>query len=113
MQGSTRGFNPEYSENAPTLEQVSNLQGDALLEFGAPWCGHCRAALSGVKEVRSEHPDLLHIKIHDGKGQPLGRAFAVRRWPALILLHDGHEVARLVRPTQASEVRQLLAARVA
>jgi thioredoxin 1 len=113
MQSTTTGFNPEYGENAPTFEQVSRLGGNALLEFGAPWCGHCRAAWPRVREVLAEHPNLLHIKVYDGKGEPLGRAFAVKRWPTLILLHNGQEVARVVRPTQADEVRQLLATRAA
>lgn len=109
MQSGVRGFNTEYGEDAPTFEQISGLTGEVLLEFGTPWCEHCRAARPAVSEVLGEHPDLLHIKVYDGKGEPLGRAFAVRRWPTLILLRDGQEISRLVRPTHASEIRQLLA----
>ncbi|MFT6927355.1 MAG: thioredoxin 1 [Psychromonas sp.] len=109
MQSSQLGFNPNYAEDAPTLEQVSGLIGDALLEFGVPWCGHCQAARPAVEEVLNEHLKLPHIKLYDGKGKPLGRAFRVKLWPTLILLHDGKEVARLVRPLNTDEVRQLLA----
>lgn len=108
MISSTRGFNPEYGEEAPSFEQVGELVGDAILEFGAPWCGHCKAALPAVRETLGEHSELLHIKVYDGKGKPLGRAFGVKLWPTLILLRDGKEVARLVRPLQAEEVRRLL-----
>lgn len=109
MKSSQMGFNPDYAEDAPTLEQVNGLVGDALLEFGAPWCGHCQAARPAVQEVLSEHSQLPHIKVYDGKGKPLGRAFRVKLWPTLIFLHDGKEVARLVRPLRADEVRRLLA----
>lgn len=109
MKASQSGFNPEYAEEAPTLEQISGLVGDAILEFGAPWCGHCQAAESAVQEVLSEHSELLHIKVYDGKGKRLGRAFRVKLWPTLILLCDGQEVTRLVRPVRTDEVRQLLA----
>ena len=108
MKSSVRGFNPDYSEDAPTIEQVNGLLGDAIIEFGTPWCGHCQAALPAVQEVLNERADLLHIKVCDGKGKPLGRAFGVRLWPTLIRLHDGREVARLVRPLEADEIRQLL-----
>ena len=101
------GFNPEYSEDAPTAAQIAATTGYALLEFGTAWCGHCQAATSAIQQVVSEHP-LPHIKVADGKGRPLGRAFQVKLWPTLILLHDGSEVGRLVRPTQAHEVRELL-----
>jgi thioredoxin 1 len=67
------------------------------------------AAEPAVQETLTEQSNLLHIKIYDGKGKKLGRAFRVKLWPTLILLRDGKEVARLVRPTQADEVRQLLA----
>lgn len=108
MKIGNKGFNPDYSENAPTVEQVSELIGDAILEFGTPWCGHCQTALPAIKEVLTESSDLIHFKIYDGKGKALGRAFKVKLWPTLIFLRDGKEIARLVRPLYADEVRQLL-----
>lgn len=109
MKSSQMGFNPDYAEEAPTVEQINGLLGDAVIEFGVPWCGHCQAARPAVQEVLSEHSKLPHIKVYDGKGKSLGRVFQVKRWPTLILLHDGKEVARLVRPLRADEVRQLVA----
>lgn len=108
MKISEIGSNSDYAEEAFTFEQTGELSGDTILEFGAPWCGHCQAASSAIQEVVSEHSGLRHIKIYDGKGKPLGRAFRVKLWPTLILLHDGNEVARLVRPLSPSEVRQLV-----
>jgi thioredoxin 1 len=108
MNACQQGFNFEYNEDAPTAAEVAATTGYAVLEFGTAWCGHCQAALPAIQEVLSEH-SLPHIKVFDGKGRPLGRAFHVKLWPTLILLHDGSEVGRLVRPTQAGEVRALLA----
>lgn len=108
MKISHMGFNPDYVEDAPTLELLSELSGDAILEFGAPWCAHCQAARSAIQEAFTEHPQLPHIKQYDGKGKPLGRAFKVKLWPTLILLRDGKEVDRLVRPVDAAQVRQLV-----
>lgn len=102
------GFNPDYSRDAPTPEQIGEMTGNSILEFGAPWCGHCQAAQILVQEVLADKPKLPHIKIYDGKGQALGRAFRIKLWPTLILLRDGKEVARVVRPAQAEEVRSLL-----
>ncbi len=98
----------DYQEDALTLADTKAIAGHALLEFGAPWCGHCKAAQPAIQEVLSECTRINHIKIYDGKGKPLGRAFGVKLWPTLVLLNDGEEVARLVRPLSSSEVRELV-----
>jgi len=108
MNSSHIGYNPVYGEEAPALEHIRELVGYAILEFGAPWCGHCRAAQPEVEKVLSPHSKRSHIKVYDGKGKPLGRVFRVKLWPTLILLHNGEEVGRLVRPVHADEIRKFL-----
>ena len=103
-------FNTDYREDATTIDEVEAWTGYAILEFGTSWCGHCQAAELVVKDVLVEHAKLSHIKIADGRGKKLGRIFRVKLWPTLILLKDGQEIARLVRPTGVAEVRGLLAA---
>lgn len=93
---------------APSRAEVDALPGLTLLEFGTDWCGHCRAAQPAVAQVLAEQPQWRHVKVEDGPGRPLGRSFRVKLWPTLVLLQDGQEVARLVRPTQASGIRQVL-----
>ena len=98
---------PYLSETeAPTRAEVEALSGLTLLEFGTDWCGHCRAAQPAIAEVLPEHSGWRHLKVEDGSGRPLGRSFRVKLWPTLILLKDGQEVTRLVRPTQAQDIRQ-------
>ncbi len=108
MKNIHKGYNPEYAEEDPDPEMVRDLTGDTVLEFGAPWCGYCRNAQPALQEVLGDYPEISHIKIYDGKGKRLGRAFRVKLWPTLILLHDGEEVARLVRPSTADEIRRLI-----
>jgi len=102
------GFQHDYENETMTFEQVSQLNGVTLLEFGTPWCGHCQAASPAIKAALTKHANFPHIKVFDGKGKPLGRAFKVKLWPTLILLHEGKEVARLVRPLQAHQVCDLI-----
>jgi thioredoxin 1 len=100
---------PYLSETeASTRAEVDALSGLTLLEFGTDWCGHCRAAQPAIAEVLTEYSGLRHLKVEDGPGRPLGRSFRVKLWPTLVLLRDGQELARLVRPTQASDIRQAL-----
>ena len=102
---------PYLSETeAPTRAEVDALPGLTLLEFGTDWCGHCRAAQPALAEVLPQAQGWRHLKVEDGPGRPLGRSFRVKLWPTLILLKDGQEVARLVRPTQAQDIHQALRA---
>ena len=89
---------------APTRAEVDASQGLVLLEFGTAWCGYCSAAEPALADVLSQHPHWRHVKIEDGPGRALGRSYSVKLWPTLVVLRDGHEVTRLVRPTQASAI---------
>lgn len=100
---------PYLSETeAPSRAEVDALPGLTLLEFGTDWCGHCRAAQPAIAEALVQQTNWHHLKVEDGPGRPLGRSYRVKLWPTLVLLKDGQELARLVRPTQANEVRQAL-----
>lgn len=101
-------MNDSYAPLEPRRTEIDSLAGPAVLEFGAPWCGWCQAAQPLLAAAFADHPQVRHIKIEDGKGQPLGRSFRVKLWPTLIFLCDGKEVGRLVRPDDAAAIRDAL-----
>ena len=94
-------FDSLYHEEEPTREEIDGGSGPVLLEFGANWCGHCQALAPTVEALLSEHPEVQHVRIADGRGKRLGRSFRVKLWPTLVLLRDGEVIAELVRPTPA------------
>lgn len=98
-----------YQNPGPAAADLEAMRGATVLEFGTPWCGFCRAAQAPIAEALADHPGVQHLKIEDGSGRPLGRSFRVKLWPTLIVLRDGKEVARLVRPQQAAPIRAALA----
>lgn len=81
------------------------MVGEVVLEFGASWCPICQAARPLIERALSEHAGVRHVRIEDGKGEPLGRSFHIKLWPTLVFLRDGTEVARVVRPTAESDLR--------
>jgi thioredoxin 1 len=95
---------------SPARESLDMLPGFTLLEFGAEWCGHCRAAQPLVAQAIAQQPQWKHLKIEDGSGKALGRSYRVKLWPKLVILRDGQEVGRLVRPTSLEDVLSFLSA---
>ena len=102
------GMNNIYAATEPLRTEIDALHGPAVIEFGAPWCGYCRAAQPLIASAFSRYPSIRHIKIEDGKGRPLGRSFRVTLWPTLIFMNDGREVARLVRPSDSAAIDEAL-----
>jgi thioredoxin 1 len=102
-------MNHTFAAVEPTRAEVDALAGPALLEFGAPWCGHCQAAQPLLAAAYANHARVPHLKVEDGKGKPLGRSFRVKLWPTLIFLKDGKEVARLVRPLEQQAIQDAFA----
>lgn len=97
-----------YIKDAISAEQVENSQGYLLLAFGTNWCGHCLRAAPLMSDALQAQADLRFVEEEDGAGRRLGRMFKVKLWPSYILLKDGIEVARAVRP-DAPQVAELLA----
>jgi thioredoxin 1 len=101
-------MNTAFADKEPARAEVDALAGATLLEFGTPWCGHCRAAQPLIAAALTDAAGVRHLKVEDGSGRPLGRSFRVKLWPTLVFLKDGQEVARLVRPPSVDAVRQAL-----
>ncbi len=94
-------YEADYRLDEPTREDADRWAGDTVLEFGAPWCGHCIAVQPELRAMLGGAAGVRHVKVEDGRGRALGRSFRVKLWPTLVLLRDGEEVMRLVRPTHA------------
>jgi thioredoxin 1 len=103
-------YDATYRAAAPERAELDAGRGLQLIEFGADWCGHCQAAQPAIRAALETRPDLPHRKVEDGPGRRLGRTYRVKLWPTLILLRDGQEAARVVRPTTVDEVSELLKA---
>lgn len=97
-----------YAPNAPDRADVAALPGPTVLEFGTDWCGHCLAARPFVEQAFAAAPAVRHLRIEDGPGRTLGRAYRVKLWPTLVFLRDGVELARVVRPLGAGAIAAAL-----
>ena len=102
-------MNETYAAVEPSRDEVDAYDGATVVEFGSPWCGHCRMAQPLIATAMEGHPKVRHLKIEDGSGRRLGRSFKVKLWPTLVFMKDGQEVAKLVRPRDAKPISDALA----
>ena len=100
---------PTYADVEPARADVDTLPGATMVEFGAPWCGVCRATQPAIAAALAKHPGVRHLKIADASGRPLGRSFGIKLWPTLVFLRDGREVDRLIRPRGEATIGAALA----
>ncbi|MET0856697.1 MAG: thioredoxin family protein [Telluria sp.] len=98
-----------YQTKQPERAEIDALPGTVALEFGTGWCGFCQAAGPIIAAALKDQPAVRHIRVEDGPGRPLGRSFRVKLWPTVIIIKDGQELTRVVRPHDSGEVREALA----
>ena len=98
MKALTEGFNPDYHDDAPTREEVDALDGLAVLEFGAPWCGHCKKLAPIWKELGEEfqnQKDQIIIAQVDSTANDIEAGAEVRGFPTLLFYKGGSTDAPL------------------
>jgi len=103
-------MNTAYQTSQPERAEIDAMAGTVVLDFGTDWCGFCKAAAPAIEAALAGQAAVQHVKIEDGPGRALGRSFRVKLWPTVIILKNGTELARVVRPGDGAEVLAALQA---
>ncbi|KAG1668907.1 hypothetical protein FOA52_016076 [Chlamydomonas sp. UWO 241] len=78
------------------FDEVIGSSKYALVEFYAPWCGHCKSLAphyaKAATALKSSHPDVVVAKLDADAHKELGSRFGVSGFPTLKWFVDG-EVA--------------------
>lgn len=76
--------------------EVTNSDKLVLLDFWAEWCGPCRMLAPVLHEIADERDDIVVGKVNvDNEGE-LASSFGIVSIPTVILMQNGHPVAKSV-----------------
>lgn len=97
--------------NIVTAETLPAIlaSGTVLVDFGAPWCGPCKALEPLLEKLGEEMADRLTVVKVDVDATPdLAAELGVMSVPTLMLFRDGKKVAGRTGAPSASQLRELV-----
>ncbi|WP_432968694.1 thioredoxin [Dactylosporangium sp. CA-233914] len=87
----------EVAERSPT---------PVLVDLWAPWCGPCRMVSPALEQVAGELAGTVKlVKVNVDEAPATQRRFDVRAVPTLMIVRDGHVVARQAGAASAAALR--------
>lgn len=98
-----------YEATDETFEsEVLHTQESTLVEFRAPWCGHCRRLEPVLEEMSDAGQRIVTVNIDTAPRTT--RQYGVGSIPALFYFKDGTRGQALVGPGGRAEIETWLAA---
>lgn len=68
-----------------------------MLDFWAPWCGHCRMIAPVIKKLAEKWKDKVDVEfVNVDEERDIAVKYEIVSLPTFLLLKDGKEVDRLI-----------------
>lgn len=80
-----------------------------LVDFWAPWCGHCRRLAPALERLEKEIQDKVQVmKLDIDENPDIASEYQVETIPTLILFTGGNASEPLVNPPSAAAISNWL-----
>ena len=74
---------------------VEHIEGIAVVDFFATWCGPCKMLAPVLEEVAQELPTVTFAKVDVDQDPSLAGRYGIQSIPHLILFKDGQAVDQI------------------
>ncbi|MGH7293705.1 MAG: thioredoxin family protein [Polyangiaceae bacterium] len=96
-------------DDASFEREVLAAELPVLVEFGAPWCGPCRALAPLVERLAAEHAGRLKVVTVDTDASPRTAArYGVRAVPMVIVFRGGQKAGAHLGMTTRQRLLELI-----
>ena len=81
-----------------------------VYDFGAPWCGPCRAFAPTFEEWKTKYTreNVVFKKVNIDEDQQMAAQYRIKAIPTVIVTSNGKEIGRFVGECDEGQLAKLL-----
>ena len=92
-------------------QEIESVQGLAIVDFWAEWCGPCRLVAPIMEEIAVEYAGQVKVgKLDVDSNRKVSQKFGIRSIPSILYFKDGRHVDTIIGAVPKSHLENKIAA---